>query len=96
MTVLLSICSLLSGPFFDDPLEKEIATQYNSDKVIYESTARLWTQKYASEKKPTQEELYHAGEWNKRLSVMLEKSRGVRRRREPGERMSAARADGLW
>jgi hypothetical protein len=96
MVVLLSICSMLSDPFFNDPLEKEIAAQYNSDKVMYKNNARLWTQKYASEKRPTDEELDAAGEWNKKLAVMLEKSRGVRRRWDQDERMREARADGLW
>jgi hypothetical protein len=96
MTVLLSICSMLSDPFFNDPLEKDIAAQYNSDKVLYESNARLWTQKYATGKRPTDEELDVACEWNKRLAASLEKNRGVRRRWYQDERMNEARAEGLW
>ncbi|KAM1791147.1 hypothetical protein ACFX12_035137 [Malus domestica] len=46
--VLLSICSLLTDPNPDDPLVPEIARMCKSDKVKYESTARSWTQKYAT------------------------------------------------
>ncbi|XP_042042775.1 ubiquitin-conjugating enzyme E2 11-like [Salvia splendens] len=45
--VLLSICSLLTDPNPDDPLETEIAKQYKTNRSKYESTARSWTQKYA-------------------------------------------------
>jgi len=78
MAVLLSICSMLSDPFFNEPLEREIAAQYNHDKVVYESNAKLWTQKYATGKRPTDEELNVAGEWNKKLAVILEKNRDSR------------------
>jgi hypothetical protein len=96
MAVLLSICSLLADPFFDDPLDDEVAAQYNRDKRVYESIARLWTQKYATGKKPTQEELDVASEWNKRLAVTLEKSRTARRRWDQDKRGSEARTYGLW
>ncbi len=46
--VLLSICSLLTDPNPKDPLVPEVAEIYMKDKVRYEETARLWTQKYAS------------------------------------------------
>ncbi|KAL9248968.1 Ubiquitin-conjugating enzyme E2 11-like protein [Drosera capensis] len=45
--VLLSICSLLTDPNPDDPLEPEIARVYKSNKGQYESRAREWTQNYA-------------------------------------------------
>ncbi|XP_047972123.1 ubiquitin-conjugating enzyme E2 11 isoform X1 [Salvia hispanica] len=45
--VLLSICSLLTDPNPDDPLEAEIAKQYKTNRSKYEITARSWTQKYA-------------------------------------------------
>lgn len=46
--VLLSICSLLTDANPKDPLVPEIAEQYVNDRAAYDSTARLWTQKYAS------------------------------------------------
>ncbi|UJR22976.1 hypothetical protein I4U23_026003 [Adineta vaga] len=46
--VLLSICSLLCDPNPDDPLVPEIARQYKQDRDGYNSTARHWTQKYAT------------------------------------------------
>nr|CAB3445418.1 unnamed protein product [Digitaria exilis] len=45
--VLLSICSLLTGPNPDDPLVPEIAHMCKTDRLEYESTARGWTHKYA-------------------------------------------------
>ncbi|XP_074314840.1 ubiquitin-conjugating enzyme E2 11-like [Silene latifolia] len=45
--VLISICSLLSDPNPDDPLEPEIANLYKRNRAIYETTARSWTQNYA-------------------------------------------------
>lgn len=47
LQVLLSICSLLTDPNPDDPLVPEIAHMYKTDRAKYESTARVWTQKYA-------------------------------------------------
>jgi ubiquitin-conjugating enzyme E2 D len=46
--VLLSICSLLTDPNPKDPLVPEIAEEYIRDKPLYEETARMWTNKYAS------------------------------------------------
>ncbi|KAL1566938.1 Ubiquitin-conjugating enzyme E2 11 [Salvia divinorum] len=46
--LLLSICSLLTDPNPNDPLVPEIAQQYKSNRTKYESTARTWTQKYAT------------------------------------------------
>ena len=45
--VLLSICSLLSDPNPKDPLMPEIADEYIRDKTLYETNARMWTNKYA-------------------------------------------------
>ncbi|CAM6036866.1 unnamed protein product [Sphagnum compactum] len=45
--VLLSICSLLTDPNPDDPLVREIAHMYKTDRAKYEATARNWSQKYA-------------------------------------------------
>lgn len=47
LTVLLSICSMLTDPNPDDPLVPEIAHIYKTDKERYEATARQWTDKYA-------------------------------------------------
>ncbi|MBA0567497.1 hypothetical protein Golob_012231 [Gossypium lobatum] len=48
LSVLLSICSLLTDPNPDGPLVPEIAHMYKTDRAKYESTARSWTQKYAT------------------------------------------------
>ena len=45
--VLLSICSLLTDPNPDDPLEPEIAKIYKKDRVKYDQTARKWAERYA-------------------------------------------------
>lgn len=47
ISVLLSICSLLTDPNPDDPLVPEIARIYKTDREKYNSTAREWTAKYA-------------------------------------------------
>ncbi|OEL19265.1 Ubiquitin-conjugating enzyme E2 5A, partial [Dichanthelium oligosanthes] len=44
--VLLSICSLLTDPFFFDPLVPEIAHMYKTFFYKYENTARTWTQRF--------------------------------------------------
>ncbi|KAA6395870.1 MAG: putative Ubiquitin-conjugating enzyme [Streblomastix strix] len=46
--VLLSICSLLTDPNPDDPLYPDAAHLYKTDRRRYDSTAREWTQKYAT------------------------------------------------
>uniref|UniRef100_A0A5K3FZJ1 UBIQUITIN_CONJUGAT_2 domain-containing protein n=1 Tax=Mesocestoides corti TaxID=53468 RepID=A0A5K3FZJ1_MESCO len=45
--VLLSICSLLTDPNPDDPLNPEVARIYKSDRQKYDETAKEWTRKYA-------------------------------------------------
>lgn len=53
--VLLSICSLLTDPNPNDPLEADVARIYRDNKLTFEITAREWTKKHASgvtEKKP--------------------------------------------
>ncbi|THU48340.1 hypothetical protein C4D60_Mb09t25200 [Musa balbisiana] len=47
VSVLLSICSLLTDPNPDDPLVPEIAHIYKTDRNMYETTSRSWNQKYA-------------------------------------------------
>ena len=46
--ILLSICSMLDDPNPDDPLVPDIADQYRNNRVIYDMTAREWTQKFAT------------------------------------------------
>uniref|UniRef100_A0A5K3FWZ0 E2 ubiquitin-conjugating enzyme n=1 Tax=Mesocestoides corti TaxID=53468 RepID=A0A5K3FWZ0_MESCO len=45
--VLLSICSLLTDPNPDDPLDPNIARVYKTDRQKYDRTAKEWTRKYA-------------------------------------------------
>ncbi|VDP86909.1 unnamed protein product [Echinostoma caproni] len=47
VSVLLSICSLLTDPNPDDPLCPDVARQYKTDRNKYEDIAREWTRKYA-------------------------------------------------
>ena len=47
--VLLSICSLLTDPNPNDPLEPDVARMYKDNKLEYEITARQYTEKYAVE-----------------------------------------------
>jgi len=44
---LLSICSLLTDPNPDDPLEIEIANEYKKNREKYNENAMFFTQKYA-------------------------------------------------
>ena len=44
---LLSICSLLSDPNPEDPLDVDIANNYLVHRDLFDETARKWTQKYA-------------------------------------------------
>jgi ubiquitin-conjugating enzyme E2 D len=46
--VLLSICSMLSDPNPDDPLEHDIAREYTNNRELYNETATAWTRRYAS------------------------------------------------
>jgi ubiquitin-conjugating enzyme E2 D/E len=46
--VLLSISSLLCEANPDDPLVPDIAHQYRTNRVLYDNTARQWTEMYAS------------------------------------------------
>lgn len=45
--VLLSICSLLTDPNADDPLDTESANLYKSDRAAFDQKARQWTEEYA-------------------------------------------------
>lgn len=46
--VLLSICSLLSDPNPDDPLEPTIANEYKNNRKLFENNVKSWIQIYAS------------------------------------------------
>ncbi|KAA3460110.1 ubiquitin-conjugating enzyme E2 28 [Gossypium australe] len=45
--VLLPIYSMLKEPTLIDPLDQNIANMYKTDRRLYETVARDWTQKYA-------------------------------------------------
>ena len=45
--MLVSLLSLLTDPNADDPLESDIANQYQDDYEEYCKTAKEWTEKYA-------------------------------------------------
>ena len=45
--VLLSVCSLLSDPNPDDPLDSEVANMYKNNLEQFKNTAREWTLTYA-------------------------------------------------
>ncbi|XP_062147476.1 ubiquitin-conjugating enzyme E2 11-like [Alnus glutinosa] len=45
--VLVSVCSLLSSPNPDDPLEPAIAAVFKKNEGEYQIQAREWTQKFA-------------------------------------------------
>ena len=44
--VLISICSILSHPLLDEPLN-EVGGQYTADREAYARTAKDWTKKFA-------------------------------------------------
>ncbi|KAJ4474447.1 ubiquitin-conjugating enzyme/RWD-like protein [Lentinula aciculospora] len=50
--VLLSLSSLLTDPNPRDPLVGSIANQYTSNRQLHDSTARQWTELYATPKPP--------------------------------------------
>lgn len=45
--VLLSICSLLTDPNPNDPLDADVAKVYKENRLTFDVTAREWTKKYA-------------------------------------------------
>ena len=45
--VLISLCSLLTDPNPNDPLQPNIAKQYKTNRQAHDQTARQWTIKYA-------------------------------------------------
>lgn len=46
--VLLSICSLLTDPNPDDPLDANVAELYKNNREKFDQTARQWTLEYAN------------------------------------------------
>ena len=46
--LLLSICSLLTDPNPSDPLVPSIAEQFVNNREMYNETATVWTQQFAS------------------------------------------------
>jgi hypothetical protein len=56
--------SLLPDPVVDDPLVPEIAVQYIQDRDTYMKNARLYTERYATGEKPSDEQLEIAREMN--------------------------------
>jgi ubiquitin-conjugating enzyme (huntingtin interacting protein 2) len=48
-TALLSLQALLSTPEPRDPQDAEVAKQYLANREVFESTARFWTETYATE-----------------------------------------------
>ena len=49
---MLSISSLLTDPNPDDPLESEIADEYNENRPLFIKNAKQWTEKFAKPKVP--------------------------------------------
>jgi len=47
LQVLLSVCSLLTDAYPDDPLVPEIAQLLKNNRTQHDATAREWTAKYA-------------------------------------------------
>jgi len=45
--VLLSICSLLTDPNPNDPLDADVAKIYKENRLMYDKTAREWTMVYS-------------------------------------------------
>ena len=56
-TILISILSLLGDPNTEDPLVPEIAETYETNRELYEHNALLYTERYATGERPSQEEL---------------------------------------
>ena len=46
-TIVLSVCSLLAYPNFDQPVEPELATLFREDPAKYEQDARAFTREHA-------------------------------------------------
>jgi ubiquitin-conjugating enzyme E2 D/E len=46
--LVVSICSLLGNPGWDEPLVPEIAVEYHRSPKLFEENARKWTKRYAT------------------------------------------------
>jgi len=53
-TALISLQALLSAPEPDDPQDAVVAKQYKESRAEYESTAKFWTESYATEQSASQ------------------------------------------
>jgi ubiquitin-protein ligase len=53
--VLLSLCSLLNEPNYNDPLMGTIAEGHRKDPTKHNLTAMQWTKKYASQQQTTKD-----------------------------------------
>ena len=47
-TVLISIQAMLGQPEADDPQDAVVASQYKSNREMFDETARLWAVHFAS------------------------------------------------
>ena len=47
-TALISLQALLSAPEPDDPQDAEVAKQYKENRAEWTSTAKFWTESYAT------------------------------------------------
>ena len=47
---MLSLQALLCSPEPNDPQDAEVANMYKSDKVLFNNTAKFWTECYAKPK----------------------------------------------
>jgi len=48
-TALLSLQALLGNPEPDDPQDAVVASQYKSNRELFNSTSRAWTQEHAKD-----------------------------------------------
>ncbi len=58
--LLVALCGLLASPNADDPLVPEIAEKYLTDFAAYWQAAKLYTQRYASDQRPEENDLKFA------------------------------------
>ena len=49
-TAMLSLQALLCSPEPNDPQDAEVANMYKSDKLLFNNTAKFWTECYAKPK----------------------------------------------
>ncbi|KAK4449873.1 prion-inhibition and propagation-domain-containing protein [Podospora aff. communis PSN243] len=59
--LLVAVCGLLSSPNIDDPLVPEIAEKHITNYAEYYDTAKLYTKRYATGERPSEDTLRFAG-----------------------------------